>query len=99
MGTNLGCLHSGNIHLNVIADDYSDDVEDALEPFVYELVCELLSPPFPARTPLIISTLSSILQRIHFRRTRHRTDESACLALLQERRQSIIYEAHQGCLR
>jgi FAD/FMN-containing dehydrogenase len=29
---------TGNLHLNVVAEKYSDAVEAALEPFVYELV-------------------------------------------------------------
>lgn len=28
----------GNVHLNVIAEMYSDEIQNALEPFVYELV-------------------------------------------------------------
>jgi FAD/FMN-containing dehydrogenase len=34
-------LQSGNLHLNVIADAYTPEIEAALEPFVYELVGEL----------------------------------------------------------
>jgi hypothetical protein len=29
---------AGNLHLNVIASAYSQEVQDALEPFIYELV-------------------------------------------------------------
>jgi hypothetical protein len=29
---------AGNLHLNVIAEVYSKEIEEALEPFVYELV-------------------------------------------------------------
>ena len=29
---------SGNLHLNIVADTYSDEIQAALEPFVYELV-------------------------------------------------------------
>ena len=28
----------GNLHLNVIAQLYSDEIQNALEPFIYELV-------------------------------------------------------------
>ncbi|PVF94954.1 putative DLD2-D-lactate dehydrogenase [Serendipita vermifera] len=33
-----GHIGDGNLHLNVAAEKYSDEVEQALEPFVYELV-------------------------------------------------------------
>ncbi len=29
---------AGNLHLNVVADTYSSEIQDALEPFIYELV-------------------------------------------------------------
>lgn len=29
---------AGNLHLNVVAEVYSKEIEEALEPFVYELV-------------------------------------------------------------
>lgn len=28
----------GNLHLNIVADAYTPEIQDALEPFVYELV-------------------------------------------------------------
>lgn len=34
---------AGNLHLNVVAEAYSDEVQAALEPFVYELVGEYLT--------------------------------------------------------
>ena len=35
----LWLMHmTGNLHLNVIAEVYSKEIEEALEPFVYELV-------------------------------------------------------------
>lgn len=34
------CL--GNLHLNVVAAEYTPEIEAALEPFVYELVGEYL---------------------------------------------------------
>lgn len=30
----------GNLHLNIVADSYTQEIQDALEPFVYELVGE-----------------------------------------------------------
>lgn len=29
---------TGNLHLNVIADAYTPEIQDALEPFIYEVV-------------------------------------------------------------
>jgi len=34
---NLGVLE-GNLHLNVVAQAYTQEIQDALEPFVYEVV-------------------------------------------------------------
>lgn len=31
-------LISGNLHLNIIAKEFKDEVRDAIEPYVYELV-------------------------------------------------------------
>ncbi|KAF4572774.1 FAD-binding Oxidoreductase/Transferase Type 4 [Pleurotus pulmonarius] len=33
-----GHVGDGNLHLNVIAEQYTDEIQDALEPFIYELV-------------------------------------------------------------
>lgn len=30
----------GNLHLNVVAKDYSPEIQAALEPYIYEVVCE-----------------------------------------------------------
>lgn len=30
----------GNLHLNIVAAAYTQEIQDALEPFVYELVGE-----------------------------------------------------------
>lgn len=32
------CFFSGNLHLNIVAAEYTPEIESALEPFVYELV-------------------------------------------------------------
>ena len=39
-GPGYACSYSflGNLHLNVVAADYTLEIEAALEPFVYELV-------------------------------------------------------------
>lgn len=36
----------GNLHLNIIAHAYTPEIQDALEPFVYELVGMCLGPFF-----------------------------------------------------
>jgi len=36
-----GHVGDGNLHLNVIADAYTAEIEEALEPFIYELVASL----------------------------------------------------------
>ncbi|EIN13495.1 FAD-binding domain-containing protein [Punctularia strigosozonata HHB-11173 SS5] len=38
-----GHVGDGNLHLNVVADAYSPEIEAALEPFIYELVGKSLS--------------------------------------------------------
>jgi hypothetical protein len=35
---------AGNLHLNIAAAAYTQEIESALEPFVYELVGESLEP-------------------------------------------------------
>lgn len=32
--------HPGNLHINVVADKYDDEIEQVLEPFIYEIVCK-----------------------------------------------------------
>ncbi|WVR05081.1 hypothetical protein IAU60_002093 [Kwoniella sp. DSM 27419] len=36
----FGHMGDGNLHLNVVAEEFSDEVQRAIEPFVYELVAE-----------------------------------------------------------
>lgn len=36
-----GHMGDGNLHINIIADKYSPDLEEIIEPYIYELVCEL----------------------------------------------------------
>lgn len=33
-------LIEGNLHLNIVANKYTDEIEQAIEPYVYEIVCE-----------------------------------------------------------
>lgn len=48
---------SGNLHLNIVADQYSQEIQDALEPFVYELVCESCNNTY---TILAYTSLASL---------------------------------------
>jgi len=36
----------GNLHLNVIADAYLPEIQDALEPYIYEVVGGLTNTSF-----------------------------------------------------
>jgi FAD/FMN-containing dehydrogenase len=33
-------LFSGNLHINICADKYDDEIEKVIEPYVYEIVAE-----------------------------------------------------------
>lgn len=37
-------ITTGNLHLNVIADAYTPEIQAALEPYIYEVVGECLLP-------------------------------------------------------
>lgn len=37
--------HLGNLHINVVADKYDDEIEQVLEPYIYEIVCESYFTP------------------------------------------------------
>jgi FAD/FMN-containing dehydrogenase len=58
---------AGNLHLNVIVEVYSKEIEEVLEPFVYELVstispCHSLFQP-PTRAPFLQES-SDIMRRV-----------------------------------
>ena len=67
---NLDVLE-GNLHLNVVAQAYSQEIQDALEPFIYEVVGALpfdinFGPPkfsyalkLPTRAPYLQSMESA----------------------------------------
>jgi FAD/FMN-containing dehydrogenase len=71
----------GNLHLNVIADAYTPEIQAALEPFVYELVGMLSST---ALWYTMAQVIPSVLQRICIRRTWHRCHEDPCSSLFKE---------------
>lgn len=56
----------GNLHLNVVADQYLPEIESALEPYVYEIVGMSTSSLHKIMIYLVISSFST---RIHLRRT------------------------------
>lgn len=42
---------TGNLHLNVVAAAYTDEIQDALEPFIYELVGKCFIQPIKRMIP------------------------------------------------
>ena len=45
---NMVLAHAiGNLHINVVADKYDEEIEKVLEPYIYEIVCESPSTPDP----------------------------------------------------
>lgn len=34
--------HTGNVHINIVANKYAEEIENAIEPYVYEVVCECI---------------------------------------------------------
>jgi hypothetical protein len=34
-----GGWSTGNLHINVVADKYDEEIEKVLEPYIYEIVC------------------------------------------------------------
>ena len=37
-GPDIELIRSGNLHLNIIANKYTDEVEKIIEPYIYEIV-------------------------------------------------------------
>lgn len=74
-------IETGNLHLNIVADQYLPEIQDALEPFVYELVCEY----FKSRLErgLMLNKNHSELPRFCFSRAWHWIDENWGLAVLE----------------
>jgi hypothetical protein len=75
----------GNLHLNVIANAYTPEIEAALEPFIYELVgkhiCQLHSH-------VDTDGRFSQLQGLHLCRARRGAAQGTRPALLEERDES-----------
>lgn len=42
----------GNLHLNIVAREFKDEIKDTIEPYVYELVGKSLFHLTPAESPV-----------------------------------------------
>jgi hypothetical protein len=89
---------TGNLHLNIIADAYTPEITNALEPFVYEVVGKNL------RRSQFISDYEnqlfffSLQQGFHFSRTWDRFDEDARPPLFKERGEHRVDEKNQAAV-
>ena len=86
---------AGNLHLNVVAEKYSAEVEAALEPFVYELVGEYHC----SRVETSSDVLFRITSRFYFCRTWDWADEGSCATLLKKPREYRTDEKDQELVR
>jgi hypothetical protein len=75
---------TGNLHLNIAAAAYTPEIESALEPFVYELVGELLEPIIAIYVRKLI-WITSLLQGVDFCRAWHWSYEDPRNALFEIR--------------
>lgn len=90
---------AGNLHLNVVAEVYSKEIEEALEPFVYELVGTSCFLPLQYVNLGLTAPLSSLPQGLHFCGTWCGVDEVARITLLEEQGEYRRHEACQKTLR
>lgn len=90
------CL-AGNLHLNIVAAQYSPEIEAALEPFVYELVGAYRTHQSCRR--LVLIPPHSVVQGLRFCGTRYRSHEDTRIALLEERDLDRPHEADKGAVR
>lgn len=74
----------GNLHLNVVADQYLPEIESALEPYVYEIVGMSTSFLHKRMVDLVTSSIST---RIYLGRTWDWRHEKACTSILEKRTQ------------
>jgi hypothetical protein len=72
----------GNLHLNVAAAAYTQEIESALEPFVYEVVGESLEPTIVTYVRKLI-WFASLLQGFDFCRAWHWSHEGPRNALFE----------------
>lgn len=73
---------AGNLHLNIAAAAYTQEIESALEPFVYELVGESLDPPIIIHVRKLI-WFTSVIQGVDFCRAWHWSHEDPRNALFE----------------
>jgi FAD/FMN-containing dehydrogenase len=73
---------TGNLHLNIAAAAYSQEIESALEPFVYELVGESLKPAIVIYVHKLM-WFASLLQGVDFCRAWHWLHENPRNALFE----------------
>jgi hypothetical protein len=73
---------AGNLHLNIAAAAYTQEVESALEPFVYELVGESLEPAIVVHVRKLM-WFASLLQGVDFCRAWYWSHEDPRNALLE----------------
>jgi hypothetical protein len=73
---------AGNLHLNIAAAAYTQEIESALEPFVYELVGESLEPAIVIYVHKLMWG-ASLLQGIDFCRAWHWSHEDPRNALFE----------------
>ena len=73
---------AGNLHLNIAAAAYTQEIESALEPFVYELVGESLEFALVICVRKLI-WFASLLQGIDFCRAWHWSHEDPRNALFE----------------
>jgi hypothetical protein len=68
----------------VVAEVYNDEIQNALEPFIYELVGMYSLLIF---SRLLLMCDRSIVQGIHLRRAWYWAHEGACAAVLEKQRE------------
>jgi hypothetical protein len=73
---------AGNLHLNIAAAAYTQEIESALEPFVYELVGESPEPAIVIYVPKLM-WFASLLQGVDFCRAWYWGYEDARNALFE----------------
>jgi (R)-2-hydroxyglutarate---pyruvate transhydrogenase len=71
---------SGNLHLNVVANSYTPEIQDALEPYIYEIVGRY----FEMIHLYLTQHYNSITQRVHISRAWNRVYEDPRAPLLEE---------------
>lgn len=74
-------LWTGNLHLNIVADAFLPEIQDALEPYIYEVVRKLAPSCVDMELPDSINRIST---RLCLCRAWYRCDEDPRSSVLQE---------------